>query len=184
MRRPAFIIALLCIVPVLAGSAMAHAAEGDLPGSRDYPGIARFTGSVITGYDADESSATRLQTAPYVLGDATGDRRLQGRVTRIAYRTGPGFSMQQVMSAFAAELARAGYQTVFSCDADACGRIAFSLGIDVLVVPQMWVDGLAYYYLVGRKGGDAGAETWATVLISHHTNTVTAQLVVTEVAAR
>ena len=185
MRRPIlFLISvMLSTLAAVAGVALAQAANSDIPGARDYPGIARFAGSVITGYDAKDSDRTRLQTAPFKNGNATGDMRPEGRVTRIAYRTDPGPSIREVYSAFETQLAKAGYETVFTCDADACGRVHFSQGLDVLFVPFMWVDGLNYLYLVGRKSGADGAETWATVLVSHHFNTVTAQLVVTEAGA-
>ena len=185
MRRPIPILVsiLLSALAAVAGIALAQAANGDLPGASDYPGVARFTGSVITGYDARDSARTRIQTAPFALGDATGDFRPEGRVTRIAYRTTPGPSMEDVLHHFESELAGAGYQTVFTCETDACGRIPFSQGVDVLYVPFMWVDGVNYHYFVGRKTGDNGTETWASVLVSHHANYVTAQLVVTEVDA-
>ena len=185
MRRPIpfLVFVLFSTLAALASVALAQAANGDAPGARDYPGIARFAGSLITGYDAKDSDRTRLQTAPFELGDATGDLRPEGRVTRIAYRTDPGPSMVEVSRHFETELAGAGYEAVFTCDTDACGRIPFSQGVDVLFVPQMWVDGVNYHYFVGRKTGDNGAETWASVLVSHHAGTITAQLVVTEVGA-
>ena len=183
MRRPIPLLVSVMLPALAALAGVAQAANGDIRGARDYPGIARFAGSVITGYDAKDFDATRLQTAPFENGNATGDMRPEGRVTRIAYRTDPGPSIREVYSAFEAQLADAGYETVFTCDADACGRVHFSQGLDVLFVPFMWVDGLNYLYLVGRKSGADGAETWATVLVSHHFNTVTAQLVVTEVGA-
>ncbi len=185
MRRPIAMLVsvMLSALAVLAGIARAAAADGDVPGSRDYPGIERFADSIITGYDTRDHDATRLQIAPFVLGDATGDRRPQGRVTRIAYRIAHGYAMQQVMSAFESELTGAGFGKVFACDADLCGRLSFSQGLDVLFLPKMWVDGLRYHYLVGHKSGADGSETWATVLVSHHADFVTAQLVVTEVGA-
>ena len=72
---------------------------------------------------------------------------------------------------------------MFACDAEVCGGTFFSQGLDVLFIPEMWVNGVNYHYLVGRKAGDKGGETWATVLVSHHEDYVTAQLVVTEAAA-
>lgn len=184
MRRPIPFRAIVALsaLAALASVSLARAADGDLPGARDYPGIDRFAGSVITGYDTAESDETRLQTGPFEIGAATGDRRLTGRVTRIAYRTRPGPSIPEVLGTFVTQLAGAGYETVFTCDADACGRIGFSQGLDVLFVPEMWVDGLNYHYFVARKAGGSG-ETWATVLVSHHEDYVTAQLVVTEVGA-
>ncbi len=182
MLRP-ILFPLSLMFAALAGISLALAADGDLPGARDYPGITRFAGSVITGYDAKDFARTRLQTAPFENGDATGDKRPEGRVTRIAYRTGPGPSIPEVTQSFESELAKAGYETVFSCESEACGGTFFSQGLDVLYIPQMWVNGVNYRYIVGRKSSDEGGETWATVLVSHHANFVTAQLVVTEVAA-
>jgi outer membrane protein OmpA-like peptidoglycan-associated protein len=84
---------------------------------------------------------------------------------------------------FETQLAGAGFAPVFSCDTDACGGIPFSEGLDVLPVPQMWVDGFNYHYFVGRKTGDNGAVTWATVLVSQNNDDITTQLVMTEVGA-
>ncbi len=185
MRRPIpFLVSvMLAALAAVAGVSHARAADGDLTGARDYPGIDRFAGSIITGYDARDAARTRLQTAPFKNGDATGDKRPEGRVTRIAYRTGPGPTMLDVLHSFETQLAKAGYQTVFACEAEACGGTFFSQGVDVLFIPQMWVNGVNYHYFVGRKSEDNGAETWASVLVSHHADYVTAQLVVTEVGA-
>ncbi len=182
MRRP-IVYSISLMLATLAGASQAPAADGDLPGASDYPGIERFTGSIITGYDARDFDATRLQTAPFQNGNATGDKRPEGRVTRIAYRTRPGPSIPEVAQSFETELAEAGYETVFTCNAEDCGGTFFSQAVDALFVPQMWVNGVNYRYVVGRKEGDDGAETWATVLVSHHADFVTAQLVVTEVGA-
>ncbi len=180
MRR-AISFPIFLMLATLTGGSHASAADGDLPGASDYPGIARFAGSIITGYDAKDSAATRLQTAPFKNGDATGDMRPEGRVTRIAYRTGPGASIPEVSKSFEAELAKAGFKTVFACDSEDCGGTFFSQGLDVLFVPRMWVNGVNYHYFVGRKSGSGGGETWASVLVSHHLDFITAQLVVTEV---
>ena len=179
MRRP---IPFLAAVLVVAGIPLARAADGDVPGSHDYPGIARFAGSVITGYDARDTDRTRLQTAPFRNGDATADYRPEGRVTRIAYRVDPGATMAEVAQNFEEQLAEAGYETVFACDAEVCGGVNFSLGVDVLYAPFMWVNGVNYRYVASRKTGADGSEHWATVLVSHHLENVTAQIVVTEVA--
>ena len=60
------IIALFAVLLVLPLSAQAQ--TRDIAGSHDYPGIGRFGGSVITGYQVKDFDATRLQAA-----------RLQGR---------------------------------------------------------------------------------------------------------
>ncbi len=185
MRRPTSlpISMMLAAFLALAGALSAHAAGGDVPGSRDFAGIGRFAGSVISGYEAKDFDATRLQTAAFKDGKATGEERPEGRVTRIAYRTGPGPSMVEVSRNFETQLTGGGYETVFNCDTDACGGIPFSEALDVLPIPQMWVDGFNYRYFVARKAGDNGAMTWATVLTSQNNDVITVELVVTEVGA-
>ncbi len=185
MRRPISlsISMMLAALAALMSISLARAADGDVPGSHDYPGIGRFAGSVITGYDAKDFDATRLQTAAFQDGKATGEERPQGRVTRIAYRTGPGPSMLEVSRNFETQLAGAGFETVFTCDTDGCGGIPFSEALDVLPIPQMWLDGFNYHYFVGRKAGDNGAVTWASVITSQNNDDITTELVVTQVGA-
>ena len=174
---------MVAALVALASVSLARAADGDVPGSRDYPGIGRFAGSIITGYDAKDFDATRLQSAAFKDDKATGEQRPEGRVTRIAYRTGPGPSMLEVARNFETQITGAGFETVFTCDTDACGGIPFSEALDILPVPEMWVDGFNYHYFVGRKTGDNGSVTWATVVTSQNNDDITTELVVTEVGA-
>ena len=171
-----FVIALAALSP-------AHAEKGDVAGSRDYPGIGRFAGSVITGYSVKDFDATKLQAAPFKDGAATDERKPEGRVTRIAYRTGPGPSIVEVSRNFETQLASAGFETLVACDVDDCGGIPFSEALDILPIPQMWVDGFAYRYFAGHKAGEDGRETYATVLVSQNNDAITAELVVTEIGA-
>ncbi|HZP21405.1 MAG TPA: OmpA family protein [Bauldia sp.] len=169
------------IVTLAAGAVLA--AEGDVEGSKDYPGIGRFKGSVITGYDAKDFDATRLQAALFKDGRPEDERKPEGRVTRIAYRTPAGPSILEVSRNFETQLAKAGFETLLACNTDECGGIPFSEAIDVLPVPQMWVDGFNFRYFAGHKAGEGGAETYAAVLVSQNNDEITAQLVVTEVGA-
>jgi outer membrane protein OmpA-like peptidoglycan-associated protein len=181
MRRLfSVLISILIAVAATPFASLAYAEDGDVPGSQDYPGIGRFAGSLITGYDAKDFDATRLQTAPFSDGQATGDMRPEGRVTRIAYRTGPGPSILEVFRNFETQLKEAGFEMLLSCAVDDCGGIPFSEALDVLPIPLMWVDGFTYRYYAGRKASD-GRETFATVLVSQNNDAITAQLVVTEV---
>jgi OmpA-OmpF porin, OOP family len=154
----------------------------DVAGSRDYPGVGRFAGSVITGYLAKDFDATRLQAAPFRDGRAADERRPEGRVTRIAYRTSPGPSILEVARNFETQLAKAGFETLLACDTDACGGIPFVEAVDALPIPQMWVDGFNYRYFAGRKQ-EGGRETYAAVLVSKNNEEVYAQLVVAVVGA-
>jgi OOP family OmpA-OmpF porin len=160
----------------------ALAQTGDVAGSRDYPGIGRFAGSVITGYQVKDFDAARLQAAPFDAGKPTDDRRLEGRITRIAYRTNPGPSILEVSRNFETQLAKAGFATLVACDTDACGGIAFTEAVDTLPIPQMWIDGFNYRYFAGRKA-EGGRETYASVLVSKNNDVVYAQLVVAAIGA-
>jgi outer membrane protein OmpA-like peptidoglycan-associated protein len=173
-----FVAALAVLCGLAASlSCSAQAQQRDVAGARDYPGIGRFGGSVITGYQAKDFDATRLQAAAFRDGKAMDERRPEGRVTRIAYRTKAGPSIVEVARNFETQLAKAGFETLVACDTDACGGIPFSEALDALPVPQMWVDGFDYRYIATRKADGAG-ETFATVLVSKTNDEITAQLVV------
>src|SRR3989304_1008434 len=133
---PRSIAALLAFI-FLLGLSPAHAQRGDVAGSRDIPGIGRFAGSGITGYQVKDFDAARRQAAPFKNGKPADARRLEGRVTRIAYRTGPGPSILEVSRNFETQLAKAGYETRLACDTDACGGIPFVEAVDALPIPQM-----------------------------------------------
>jgi OOP family OmpA-OmpF porin len=165
-------LALLLFAPLAA-----QAQTRDVAGSRDYPGIGRFGGSVITGYQVKDFDATRLQAAAFKDGKAADARRLEGQITRIAYRTNPGPSILEVSRNFETQLAKAGFETLLTCDVDQCGGIPFTEAIDVLPIPQMWIDGFSYRYYAGRKA-EGGRETYAAVLVSKNNENITAQPVV------
>jgi OmpA-OmpF porin, OOP family len=59
LRMFAVLAALLSLHTVTPLSAQTR----DVAGGRDYPGIGRFTGSVITGYVVKDFDAARMQAA-------------------------------------------------------------------------------------------------------------------------
>ncbi len=151
MRMLRIFLASLAMATALAMASLGYAEDGDVAGSRDYPGIGRFAGSVITGYDAKDFDATRLQTAPFKDGQPTGELKPEGKVTRIAYRTGAGPSILEVSRNFETQLQSAGFETLLACNVDDCGGIPFSEALDILPIPQMWVDGFNYRYYAGQE---------------------------------
>jgi OOP family OmpA-OmpF porin len=184
MRRSivAPLVFMLTFGLILFGSFSARAQTRDVAGSKDFPGIGRFGGSIITGYQVKDFDATRLQAAAFKDGKATDPRRLEGRVNRIAYRTGTGPSILEVSRNFETQLEKAGFETLLACDTDECGGIPFAEAVDVLPIPQMWVDGFNYRYYAGRKA-EGARETYAAVLVSKNNDQIYAQLVVTEIGA-
>ncbi len=179
---PRFAAAFAALAVAALVPALAAAQTRDVPGAKDYAGIGRFKGSVVTGFDVKDFDAARLQGAPFRDGKATDARRLEGRVTRIAYRTGKGPSIIEVMRNFESQLAKAGFATLLACDTDACGGIPFIEAIDALPVPQMWMDGFNYRYFAGRKV-DGGREIYASVVVSENNRDIYAQLTVAEAGA-
>ncbi|MGJ4952097.1 OmpA family protein [Bradyrhizobium sp. HKCCYLS20291] len=177
-------LAQLALAAALFCSTLAPAAAqpGDVAGAKDYPGIGRFAGSVITGYVAKDFDAVRLQAAPFKDGKASDERRLEGRIVKIAYRTAPGPSILEVSRNFEGQLAKAGFEPLIACDTDACGGIPFTEAIDALPVPQMWIDGFDYRYVAGRKAAD-DREIYASVVVSQNNQQIYAQLTIAELGA-
>lgn len=173
---------LFLLVPVIAVPTSAVAQQRDVAGSRDYSGIGRFGGSVITGYQAKDFDAARMQAAPFANGNPVKPLRLEGRVTRVAYRTGPGPSILEVSRNFENQLTGAGFETLLACDTDACGGIPFSEQVDILPIPQMWVDGFNFRYFAAHKK-DGDADIYASVITSKNNDSITTELVVAVVGA-
>jgi outer membrane protein OmpA-like peptidoglycan-associated protein len=178
MRRFIALTALLAF----GFSTTAFAQTRDVPGARDYPGIGRFGGSVITGYQAKDFDAAKFQAAAFKDGKPADGRKLEGRITRIAYRNNPGPSIIEVSRNFENQLAKAGFETLVACDTDDCGGIPFSEQIDALNVPEMWIDGFNFRYYAGHKK-DGNADIYASVVTSKNNDNVYAQLVVAVVGA-
>ncbi|MDP1585690.1 MAG: OmpA family protein [Bradyrhizobium sp.] len=171
---------LLLALALLAPTGAAAQATRDVVGARDFPGVGRFARSVITGYQVKDFDAARMQAAVFKDGQPTDARRLEGKVTRIAYRTNPGPSMLEVFRNFETQLTKIGFEKLLSCDTDVCGGIPFAEAIDALPIPQMWIDGFNYQYFAGRRT-EGARETYASVVVSENNREIYAQLTVTEV---
>ena len=185
MIRPHELLRPILLLLALSVGAMTNASAQtrDVVGAKDYPGIGRFGGSFITGYQVKDFDAARMQAAAFKDGQPTDARRLEGRITRIAYRTNPGPSILEVSRNFETQLAKAGFQMLLNCDTDACGGIPFAEAVDALPIPQMWVDGFNYRYYAARKVNGGGRDAYASILVSENNRDIYAQLVVAEVGA-
>ena len=166
---------MIIAVGVLWGTGLAVAAEKDVAGGKDYPGIGRFAGSVISGYKVKDFDETRIQAAVFKGDQPSDQRKLEGRVTRIAYRTEEGPSIAEVFRNFENQLSAAGYQTLLKCETDECGGTAFAGALDTLNVPLMWVDGFNFRYLSAQK-----EKTYTDLVVSENNGRVFAELNVIE----
>jgi OmpA-OmpF porin, OOP family len=114
-------------MPILAQPAPRAMAAQDIAGARDYPGLPRFRGSAIVGYQALAFDTFRLPTGP-AERDASSNWQvpnalsLEGRVTGYVYALPPGTAALEVFRNYQDALRGAGFTTLFTCDDDdACG---------------------------------------------------------------
>lgn len=174
------LVVLMAFALFVLSGPVAVADKGDVAGSHDYAGIGRFAGSVITGYQAKDFDAALIQAAAFKDGKAQDQRRLEGRVTRIAYRAAVGPSILEVSRNYEQQLTKAGFKTLLACDTDVCGGIPFTENVGALPVPQMWLDGFDYHYFSARKQ-DGGHDTYASVVVSKNNDEIYAQLTVVQI---
>ncbi len=100
-----------------------------------------------------------LSTAPDSYRIATGpwDGTLpvlmaEGVVTKTAWRiSGAGLTTLQVLRPLREQIAQAGFQPIYSCEAETCGGFDFRFAIDVLPPPAMQVDIGDFRYLSAKK---------------------------------
>src|ERR1700712_1176824 len=94
--KPVLVIAAFA----LFAPAIVLSQSRDVVGSKDFPGIGRFAGSVISGHQVRNFDVARMQAAPFKDGRPSNTPRLEGRITRIAYRMAPGPSITEVSRNF------------------------------------------------------------------------------------
>lgn len=184
LSRSTSLTILLTAALTLGSLATATAQPGDVKGAKDYPGIGRFEGSVIGGYEVKNFDATTVQAAPFVKRKPSDARRIEGRIIRIAYHVNNKASVLEVARNFELQLGKAGFETLLRCDAKACGGTPFSYSLDRLPIPKMWIDAFKYHYFAGHKSKD-GRDAYATLVVSESKakKLVYAQLIIAEVEA-
>jgi OOP family OmpA-OmpF porin len=103
----------------------------------------------------------------------------EGHVTRQAWRIqAQGITTLQLLAPLRDQLAAAGYETLFECDAATCGGFDFRFGIEVFPEPDMHVDLYDFRFLSTRaSGGDGHAPSYAALLVSRTANAGYVQVV-------
>ena len=166
----------LCALAILIAPGTAGAAEGDVPGSADYPLVGRFEGTIITSYEMRDFDEYTLPTGPARGRDGFESViDLEGRLTRISYKRGPGPSPLEVDRNFQQKLEETGFEILYSCNAKDCGLTDFRYGIDTVPEPRMVIDSWNYHYIAARKTG-TGANTHVSVLTSTNNNNIYVQV--------
>lgn len=108
----ASLLALLAVVP-------AGAQARDVAGSKDHPLISRYPGSVITQYREKEFDEYLLPLGKYVRREQQfvleRTQRLEGKVTRLEYKTLKERSVLEIFRNYEMALQKAGFQALFTC---------------------------------------------------------------------
>ncbi|MEO8195758.1 MAG: OmpA family protein [Thermoanaerobaculia bacterium] len=165
-------------------AAPAFAAEGEDAGGEDYAGLGRFQGSVITGYDVRDFDATVVEAKAFKAGKPVDEKRPEGRVVRIAYRTGSGASILEVFRNYTKKATAVGFEKLLDCETESCGGLDFVNALDTLPLPQMWLDGFNFKYYAGRRpAGAKGPEAFVSVATSQNGEDVYTQVTVVELGA-
>lgn len=113
---------LILLLGALAlGFGSAHAQDVD--GGADHPLIPRYEGSEILKYEATEFTDFDIPTTKAVRNSADGLLSVEGRLTRISYRTPADRSVLEVFRNYEAALAGAGFEILFTCEKAECGDI-------------------------------------------------------------
>lgn len=142
----------LVISAVLAPAALAFSLEFPLPATA--LGERR---AALTSY--------RLPTGPF-RQDAVPTQLTEGNLDQTAWRLdAAGQTTLEILAPLRAQIAKAGWKTLFECETEACGGFDFRYGIDVLPEPEMHVDLGDYRFLAASRAGARGDE-FLSLLVS------------------
>lgn len=101
------------------------AVAADAAGAKDHPLLTRFKGAAIAEYkvSAFDEAVLPVKAIPAVDKIGAGDlAKVEGKITRIGYVIEGEKTALEVMRNYEQALSRGGFQVVFQCASDACGR--------------------------------------------------------------
>ncbi|MBP1852549.1 OmpA family protein [Rhizobium halophytocola] len=116
------VLATLTIAPALA----TPVPTADVDGGHDSPIVSRFKGSVIIGYQNQDYAELTLPLGPYDEGGFQKSRKVEGRLSRIAYAVPAGKSALEVFRNYEQALQAAGFAVAYQCDRNSCGGFDFA----------------------------------------------------------
>jgi OOP family OmpA-OmpF porin len=197
MRRPvrwlAAIAAVLILVPpAFAAPNPAYLAElqKDLPGASDHPLAGRYEGSSLLSQTVKAFDELSLPSGP-AEGETWDQNKkfpalqtAEGRVTRSLYVVPPGRSVLEIARNFKTSLAGKGFEPVFECAGEACGKsfrqlkyswdrettqvVPDKLGNARRTLVKAMFDGSTDLRYGLYKRADAGGETFIAVFVAGH----------------
>lgn len=149
----------------------APASAQDVAGSADHPLVGRFEGSVITHHESREFDEVRVASG------AGAVTRVEGAVTRIAYRYPEDTALLQIARNFERALTDRGFEVALSCDQSDCGRINYE--VEQFGNSTAWADAFNYRYVMATRRAAEGV-THATLFLSENNGTAYSVVTVTE----
>jgi outer membrane protein OmpA-like peptidoglycan-associated protein len=171
--RPLLLLSILLAIALPAAAQQRPAAPAE---GADHPLVGRYDGAAQRLRQARDFAEMRIVTAPVLGADrAPGGPRanernsqaVAGRTTRLRYEGPDGRSPLELVRNWQDRMERAGFRTVFACQARACGGTGADLWFAVTealpinaAMPSTW-DGQAYAALrLERPQGDV----WVSIL--------------------
>jgi outer membrane protein OmpA-like peptidoglycan-associated protein len=100
------------------------AVASDVPGSKDHPLLSRFAGARINDYSHSDFDEAVLPNQPIDNQSTAKGLNLEGKVTRIGYTIADGKSTLEVERNYLEVLQKSGFQILFRCAMERCGRSA------------------------------------------------------------
>lgn len=104
----------------------AGASAQDMPGAKDYPGLKRFEGSTIVGYEVRDFDEVDFQTSTFKEFDLKSYKRvyvepplrLEGKLTRLWYEAPGSTRALEIYRNYVSELTRSGFETLYDSTKD------------------------------------------------------------------
>jgi outer membrane protein OmpA-like peptidoglycan-associated protein len=97
-------------------------AANDVPGAKDHPLLSRFAGATINDYSHSDFNEAILPSQPIDEQSTAKGLSLEGKVTRIGYTIADGKSTLEVERNYLEALQKGGFQILFRCAKEQCGR--------------------------------------------------------------
>lgn len=163
--------AALISLGVIAMSASAFAA--DVKGSRDHSLLPRYEGSEIIRYDQQAFTDYRLATAP-IKKPGGKDKNpeavlaLEGKFTQISYKMPEGRAALEVFRNYEQAIKKAGFETLFTCEREACGGRNFSLAIAGEPLYMLFGDQQADQRYIAARLKRAEGDVYASLYVIMH----------------
>ncbi|MEY4981891.1 MAG: hypothetical protein RIR62_157 [Pseudomonadota bacterium] len=117
-----------------------------------------------TGERREDVASYRLPIGPWD-GGTIPQRVVEGALSQTAWRLDiAGESTLELLRPLRAQIAAAGFRTVFECETQACGGFDFRYGTENLPEPDMHIDLGNFRFLSAERDGPAGAEALSLVV--------------------